>query len=78
MTLRNIAFVLFWGTRHQCILMRLTEHKPVIAMERQDLKKYCMRPHVLTLDNIGDPVLCCVAHSCERLIAQLLLTLRGA
>ncbi len=48
------------------------------AMARQDLKKYCMRPHVLTLDNIGDPVLKCVAHSCERLTAQLLLTLRGA
>jgi hypothetical protein len=47
--------------------MRQTEHKPVVAMARQDLKKYCMRPHVLILDNIGDPVLCCVAHSCERL-----------
>jgi hypothetical protein len=58
--------------------MRLTEHKPVVAMARQDLKKYCMHPHVLTLDNIGDPVLRCVAHSCERLTAQLLLTLRGA
>jgi hypothetical protein len=76
--LRNIAFLLFWGIRCQCILMRLTEHKPVVAMARQDLKKYCMCPHVLTLDNIGDPVLRCVANSCERLIAQLLLTLRGA
>ncbi len=74
----NIALVLFWGTRGQCILMRLTEHKSVVAMARQDLKKYCMRPHVLTLDNIGDPVLRCVAHSCERLTAWLLLTLRGA
>jgi hypothetical protein len=55
--LRNVAFVLFWGTRRQCILMRLTEHKPVVAMVRQDLKKYCMRLHVLTLDNIDDPVL---------------------
>jgi hypothetical protein len=35
--------------------MRLTEHKLVVAMARQDLKKYCMHPHVLTLDNIGDP-----------------------
>jgi hypothetical protein len=35
-----------------------------------------MHPHVLTLDNIGNPVLYCVAHSCERLTAQLLLTLR--
>jgi hypothetical protein len=37
--------------------MRLTEHKPVVALARQDLKKYCMRPHVLTLDNKGDSVL---------------------
>ncbi len=58
--------------------MRLTEHKPVVAMARQDLKKYCMCPHVLTLDNIGDPVLLCVAHSCERLTAQLLLIPRDA
>ncbi len=56
--LPNIAFHLFFGGgRRQCILMRLTEHKPVVAMARQDLKKYCMRPHVLTLDNIGYPVL---------------------
>jgi hypothetical protein len=58
--------------------MRLTEHKPVVIMARQDLKKYCMHPHVLKLDNIGDSVLRCVAHSCERLTAQLLLTLWGA
>jgi hypothetical protein len=76
--LRNIAFVLFWGTRRQCILMRLTEHKPVVAMAWQYLKKYCMHPHVLTFDNIGALVLYCVAHSCETLTAQLLLTLRGA
>ncbi len=31
--------------------------KAVVAMPMQDLKKYCMCPHVLTLDNIGDPVL---------------------
>jgi hypothetical protein len=36
--------------------MRLTEHKLVVAMARQDLKKYCMHPHVLTINNIGDPV----------------------
>jgi hypothetical protein len=58
--------------------MRPTEHKPVVAMARQDIKKYCMHPHVLILGNIGDPVLCCVAHRCERITAQLLLTLRGA
>ncbi len=67
--LRNIACVLFLGTMGQCILLRLTEHKPVVAMAMQDLKKYWMRPHVLTLENIGDPVLKCVAHSCERLTA---------
>jgi hypothetical protein len=39
------------------MLVRLTEDKPVVAMARQDLKKYCIHPHVLTLDNIGDPVL---------------------
>jgi hypothetical protein len=55
--LPDIAFHLFWWTGHQCILMRLTEHKPVVAMARQDLKKFCMRPHVLTLNNIGAPVL---------------------
>jgi hypothetical protein len=71
--LHNIAFVLFWGTKHQCILMRLTELKPI----KQDLKKYCMHPHVVTFDNIGIPVLYCAAHRCERLTAQLLLTLRG-
>jgi hypothetical protein len=49
----------------------------MVAMARQDLKKYCMHPHVLTLDNISDPVLWCVAHSCEWLTAHLLLTLWG-
>jgi hypothetical protein len=59
-------------------LMRLTEYKPVVVVARQDLKKYCMHPHVLTLDNISDLVLRCAGHSCERLTTQLLLTLRGA
>ncbi len=50
--LRNIAFVLFWGTRHQCIPVRLTGLKLVVFLARQELKKYCMHPHVLTLDNM--------------------------
>ncbi len=40
--------------------MRLTEQNPVVAMAKQDLKKYCMCPHVSTMDNIGDPLLWCV------------------
>jgi hypothetical protein len=29
-------------------------------MAKQDLKKYCMHPHVLTIDNICGPLLLCV------------------
>jgi hypothetical protein len=58
--------------------MRLTEQKQVVTMARQDLKKYCMRPHVLTIDIIYDPVLACVICSCERFTAYLLLALHGS
>ncbi len=37
--------------------MRLMEQKPVVTMAKQDLKNYCMRPYVSTIDNICDPLL---------------------
>jgi hypothetical protein len=41
--------------------MRLTEQKPlVVAMEKQDFKKYWMHPHVSIMENICDLVLKCV------------------
>jgi hypothetical protein len=41
-------------------LVRLTEQKLVAIMARQDLKKYCMHPHVSTISNICGPLLQCV------------------
>jgi hypothetical protein len=56
--------------------MRLTEQKPVLpTMAKQDLKKYCVHPHVSTVDNICVTVLLCVALGCERLMDCLLSTL---
>ncbi len=40
--------------------MRLTEQKPVVAMAKQDLKKYCICPYVSTMDSICDPVFYCM------------------
>ncbi len=56
-----------WGTGCQCILVRLTEQKLVVTMAEQDLKKYCMRPHVTTMDHTCDFLLQYVHNGCERL-----------
>jgi hypothetical protein len=51
--------------------MRLTEQKSVVTMAKQDLKKYCMRPHVSTMDNICDPFVIICAPHCEKLTASV-------
>ncbi len=53
----SVTFALFLrGAGCQCILVRLSEQKPMVTMAKQDLKKCWMCPHVSTMDNICDPV----------------------
>ncbi len=51
----SVICFIFWGTGCQCILLRLTEQKPMVTMGKQDLKKCWMCPHVSFMDNICDP-----------------------
>ena len=45
-------------------------------MTKQDLKKYCMHPHVSAMDNMCDPLLKYMHNGCERLTACLQSTHR--